>query len=122
MTIENKGPGGVGNSYGQRVPIAPTKIAQAGIPNKVYNEFDATPGVVKAPSGGLSSAGVAFGFNSKGLSGTTYDGSNRCTGFTLEGIIYTITGWGTSSITISGNNGSSIVVTLDGSGRIQGVS
>ena len=39
MAIENKGPGGVGNSYGQRSTSQPTKIGSLS-PKGIYNEFD----------------------------------------------------------------------------------
>lgn len=39
MGIENKGPGNVGNSYGQRSTIKPIKINSTN-PKDVYNEFD----------------------------------------------------------------------------------
>ena len=40
MSIENKGPGGVGNSYGQRSTNLPTKLNSTN-PKSIYNEFDA---------------------------------------------------------------------------------
>lgn len=52
------------------------------------------------------------------LSGATYDGSNRCTGFTLGTVSYNITGWGGSTVTVAGSDGSSRAISLDGSGRI----
>ena len=55
------------------------------------------------------------------ISAVTYDGSNRCTGYTSNDVTYTITGWGTSTVTITGSDLSVRTVTLDGSGRIVGV-
>ncbi len=42
MTIEAKGPGGVGNSYGQRSTNTPSQI-NSGKPKDVYNEFGTDP-------------------------------------------------------------------------------
>lgn len=50
----------------------------------------------------------------------TYDGNNRCVGYTARGVDYTIT-YSSDSITISGTNGTLFVVSLDGNGRITGV-
>jgi hypothetical protein len=58
---------------------------------------------------------------SLGLSGVTYDGSNRVVGFALRGITYTVA-YTSTTITITGSNGFSRVVTLDGSSRVIGVS
>ena len=55
MAIENKGPGGVGNSYGQRSTNQPTKIGSLS-PKGVYNEYDAG-GVVVLSSNGSSLIG-----------------------------------------------------------------
>jgi hypothetical protein len=57
-----------------------------------------------------------------GVSAVTYDVSNRCTGFMLGTVSYTITGWGGSTVTVAGSDGSSRAISLDGSGRISGVS
>lgn len=53
------------------------------------------------------------------VSGVTYDGSNRVTQLTIDGVTYTLT-YATSSITISGDDGSVKTISLDGSGRISG--
>lgn len=47
----------------------------------------------------------------------TYDGSNRVTGFAINSVTFTVTGWGTSSIVVAGSDGSTKTITLDGSGR-----
>lgn len=108
MPLDNKGPGGVVNSYGQRTTTLPTKYSTAK-PKNIYNEFD------KGESQALAAgAGV-------GVSGITYDGSNRCTGFTLGSVTYTITGWGSSTVTVNGSDGSIRTISFDGSGRINGV-
>ena len=52
------------------------------------------------------------------LSAVTYDGSNRATSWVCNGVTFTATGWGTSSIVIAGSDGTSKTITLDGSGRI----
>lgn len=57
---------------------------------------------------------------SAGLSGVTYDGSNKVTGFVAGGVTYTVA-YASGSITVTGSDGSSVVVSLDGSGRISGV-
>lgn len=59
--------------------------------------------------------------NSVGLTGVVYDGSNRVTAYTLDGVSYTLAGWGTAAVTITGDNGSVRVVSFDGSGRISEV-
>lgn len=77
--------------------------------------------VYKEPdTGSLSAAGIPFNTGSAGLSAVSYDGSNRAIAFTLGGINYTVS-YGGSSITITGSNSTSTVVSLDGSGRISGV-
>lgn len=39
MTIEKKGPGAVGNSYGTRETVKPSKIGTAGMVNPIYEAF-----------------------------------------------------------------------------------
>lgn len=55
--------------------------------------------------------------NSKGLSDVLYDGNNRVIQYKINGVTYSITGWGTSSVVITGNNGSTQTINCDGSGR-----
>lgn len=52
------------------------------------------------------------------VSAVTYDGSNRVTGLTIDGVSYTIT-YTSSLITISGSDGTVREVSLDGLGRIE---
>jgi hypothetical protein len=68
---------------------------------------------------GEQSATLVLG-GSAGLSGVTYDVSNRVTAFSLRGVSYTLA-YTATQITITGSNGFSRVVTLDGSSRIVGV-
>lgn len=57
---------------------------------------------------------------SAGLSGVTYDGSNRATAFAFAGVSYAVT-YPAGQIVVTGSDGSVQTVTLDGSGRIQAV-
>ena len=57
---------------------------------------------------------------SAGLSGVTYDSTNRVTAFSLRGIDYTVA-YATGLITVTGSNGSTREITLDTSARISGV-
>ena len=52
------------------------------------------------------------------LSDVAYDGSNRVTNCTIDGVSYTIT-YAADLITISGSDGTIREVALDGSGRIE---
>jgi hypothetical protein len=95
--------------------------------NKVINMNGVTSAMtVTCKTGSLtydlsSSYLVSGGGNSAGLTGVTYDGSNRVTGYTLDGVTYTVTGWGTSTVTVAGSDASTRTITLDGSGRFTGV-
>lgn len=51
------------------------------------------------------------------ISGATYDGSNRLTAITVDGVSYTIS-YSSTEITITGSDGSRKRVGLDVSGRI----
>jgi hypothetical protein len=59
-------------------------------------------------------------YGSVGLTGVTYDGSNRVTAFTINNINYTVA-YASGSMTISGSDGTTRTVALDGSGRVSGV-
>jgi hypothetical protein len=72
-----------------------------------------------APIKQLAAAGVFDG--SVGLSAVSYDGANKVTGFTVGGVIYTVT-YPAGQIVVTGNNGTVRTITLDGSGRISGMS
>lgn len=71
MAIENKGPGGVGNSYGQRSTNQPTKI-NSSKPKDVYNEFDSNPAatVVTDPlTGGIAGLNLGDGVTNESILG-----------------------------------------------------
>lgn len=53
------------------------------------------------------------------VSDVTYDGSNRVTSLKIDNVTYTVI-YATSTITISGDDGSVKTISLDGSGRISG--
>lgn len=69
----------------------------------------------------LEAGAVSGGGNSAGLSAVSYDGSGRVTSYTLNDIDYVLSGWGTSTVTVTGSDGSVRTISLDGSGRIAGV-
>lgn len=82
--------------------------------------YDDTEDVVYK-NGKLISAGREVSGSGTDLSNVIYDSSNRCTGFTLNGVTYSIDGWGTSQVTISGSDDSVRLMLLDVNGRIAGV-
>jgi hypothetical protein len=51
------------------------------------------------------------------LSGVTYDGSNRATSWTIDGVTYTAT-YSTNQILVTGSDITTTRITLDGTGRI----
>lgn len=51
------------------------------------------------------------------VSGTSYNGSSQLTGFTKNGIAYTVAYPDSTHITVTGN-GRTTTITLDGSGRV----
>jgi hypothetical protein len=55
MPIENVGPGGVSNAYGQRAVSQPSGIASAGVQKPYYNEY------TEAAGGGGGGVGVSDG-------------------------------------------------------------
>lgn len=59
--------------------------------------------------------------NSAGLSNVVYDGSGRVTSYTLGGVNYAVTGWGSSTVTINGSDGSVRTISVDAQGRFTGV-
>ena len=104
-------------------PFPGTTVIQVEVKGKVALYVD-TPNSLRqdATTGALTAAdGSPINLGSYGLSGVTYDGSNRVTGFVLDGVTYTFTGWGTSTVTITGSNGNTRRISLDGSGRFVGV-
>lgn len=58
MGIENKGPGGVSNSYGQRTSKTPSRISEANLKHPYYDGFNTSPesgaGITVYPSGDTS--------------------------------------------------------------------
>lgn len=85
-------------------------------PAYVYDD-DGAQSLGEPVPGGFQSIATGTGV----LSAVTYDVSNRCTSYTLNSTTYTLTGWGTSTVTVTGSDGSTRTITLDGSGRISGV-
>lgn len=77
--------------------------------------------IAAAESAAQSAAAAQISLGSTGLSAVTHDGSNRVTGFVLADVTYVVSGWGTSQILITGSNGTTRTITLDGSGRINAV-
>jgi hypothetical protein len=75
-----------------------------------------------AQSAAQSAVSAQVSLSSAGLSAVTYDGNNRVTGFVLADVTYVVSGWGTSSVSIVGDNDTNRTMTLDGSGRISSVS
>lgn len=71
-------------------------------------------------TGALANSEGPISLGSAGLSGVVYDGSNRAIAFTIGGVTYSAV-YGASSITVTGSDSSSVVISLDGSGRISGV-
>ena len=68
-----------------------------------------------AGSGGEQTVG---GSGTNDLSNVTYDGSNRCTGYQVGTITYTITYPNSTLIRVTASNNQRKDITLDGSGRI----
>ncbi len=70
---------------------------------------------IAAASGGEQTVG---GSGTNDLSGVSYDGSNRATGYQVGSITYTITYPNATTILATSSNGQQKKITLDGSGRI----
>jgi len=56
-----------------------------------------------------------------GLSGATYDGSGRLTGYTRQGVVHTVSYPSSTTVVVSNTLGAEREVTLDGSGRVQAI-
>lgn len=87
-----------------------------------YTATDTARSVTQdASTGGLVGPDGSISLGSYGLTGVSYDGSNRVTGFTINNVTYTVSGWGGTSIAIAGSDGTTRTITLDGSSRISEV-
>lgn len=56
-----------------------------------------------------------------GISGATYDGSGRLTGYTRQGVAHTVSYPSSTTVVVSNTTGAEREVTLDGSGRVQAI-
>lgn len=75
--------------------------------------------VYQDPETGALVGGVDIGLDSAGVSAVTYDGSNRSTSFALGDTSFSVA-YAADVITVSGG-GVTRTISLDGSGRITGV-
>lgn len=83
---------------------------------------EATVSVDTAP--GLSAsqrAGSASLVSGAGISGVTYDGSSRVSGYTVNGVAHTVTYPTSTSAVITNTLGAVRNVTFDGSGRVTAI-
>jgi len=70
--------------------------------------------------GAEGQAGVSL-VSQAGISGATYDGSGRLTGYIRQGVVHTVSYPSSTTVVVSNTLGAEREVTLDGSGRVQAI-